>query len=284
MNAEMAAVLFRALRHFSAPGWRGAFLARCLGIVLRAIGPRRDVALANLRRAFPDVGEAWYQTVVTGVYRHLGWAVTEYAALLRDPDQALDWCTPDAGIAELDRCRAEKRGAVLMTGHFGNWELAGAWFSRQGYPFSAIVRRHNDPSMEDLIEGARSLVGFPTLDKQEPMRRVVRRLRDGGFVAILIDQRADQEGIPVPFFGVPASTYPGAAVLARLAQVPIIPVFLVREAPFRHKILIGPPLMAPPGLDRDGETLALMTEANQRLERVVRRHPEQWLWMHRRWP
>lgn len=239
--------------------------------------------MENLRRAFPEKEETWRTVVVEEVYDHLAWSLVEYAALLRDPDQVLSWCFPDEGISFLDQCVAEGRGAVLCTGHCGNWELSGAWFARRKYPFAAIVRRHDEPLMEELIEGARQTVGLSTLGKQEPMRRVVRRLKEGSFVAVLIDQRADNEGVPVPFFGTPATTFPGAAALSRLAQVPLVPVFPFREKPFRHKIHIGPPLSCAEG-SRDEEVYALMAAANIALEHHIREHPAQWLWLHRRWP
>jgi KDO2-lipid IV(A) lauroyltransferase len=115
------------------------------------------------------------------------------------------------------------------------------------------------------------------------MRRVVRRLKEGGFVAVLIDQRAGSEGIEVPFFGIPATTFPGAAALSRLAQVSMVPVFSFREKPFKHKIYVGAPLSCAAG-SRDEEIGALMTEANLVLEKLIRRYPAQWLWLHRRWP
>jgi len=283
MNPSLASALFSGLRSFSAPGWRASALAWLLGWGLRRAKPRKNVALDNLRRAFPEKDEAWRVAVVDEIYCHLAWSLAEYGALLKDPLRALEWCVPDEGVGFLDRCAAEGRGAVICAGHCGNWELLGAWFARKGYPFAAIVRRHDDLLMEELIDGARRTVGFSTLGKDEPMRRVVRRLKEGGFVAVLIDQRAGSEGIEVPFFGIPATTFPGAAALSRLAQVSMVPVFSFREKPFKHKIYVGAPLSCAAG-SRDEEIGALMTEANLVLEKLIRRYPAQWLWLHRRWP
>ena len=283
MNPKVLAALFGGLRSFSAPGWRANALAWSLRQILHHAKPRRGVALENLRRAIPEKNEAWRVAVVEGVYDHLAWSLAEYGALLRHPDQALAWCVPDEGVAVLDQFVAEGRGAVLCAAHCGNWELLGAWFARRGYPIAAIVRRHDEPLMEELIEGARNVVGISTLGKQEPMRRVVRRLQEGHFIAVLIDQRADNEGIPVPFFNVPATTFPGAAALSRLARVPLVPVFSFREKPFQHKIHVGAPLVGT-GAGREEEIFSLMAAANLALERHVRDHPSQWLWLHRRWP
>lgn len=168
----------------------------------------------------------------------------------------------------------------MLTGHIGNWELLGAWLCQKGYPMYAVVQRNEDPETEALIEESRRRIGLKTLSKSFGLRGVVKALRQGAVVGLLADQHGGE--LTVDFMGHPARTFTGPAVFSLLTGAPIVPVVSFRRAPFRHEVVALPPLALPRG-DRDAQIEALTVEANELLEGLVRRHPEQWLWLHRRW-
>jgi KDO2-lipid IV(A) lauroyltransferase len=242
------------------------------------------VALRNLRAAYPEANEAWRKEILGKLYEHIAWSVAEYFALQKNPKEVLHWFSPGKGVDLLDDYAARKKGLIVLTAHWGNWELLAGWLVGRGYPLHSIVRRHDDPAMEEMIEAHRRRVGLITISKNEHMKKVVNLLQKGAFVGILADQKASPvEGITVPFFGIPSLTYVGAAALGLLAGVPVVPVASWRKAPFRHEVVADAPLCVPQGMPRRESIVKMTEEANLRIEKFVRQHPEQWLWLHRRW-
>ena len=144
-------------------------------------------------------------------------------------------------------------------------------------PLTEVAPAYRDPEV-------RHRVGLKTLPKTANMKAAVTLLRNGGFLGILSDQSAGRtEGLPVPFMGHPAYTFAGAASLAILTGCPVVPVFSFREAPFRHRVEIHPPLPLPDSGDRREKILELTRLCNQAIEDAIRTCPGQWLWLHRRW-
>jgi KDO2-lipid IV(A) lauroyltransferase len=273
-----------AIARFSAPGWRAKSLAGFLGFALACTRPREREALANLALAYPDSDEAFRMKTLREVYDHLAWMTAEYLALQRNPSQCLSWVQRVVGEEFLREALEAGKGAIILTGHMGNWELLAAWLCRRGYPVTAIVRDPDDTDFRETIADFRTRVGLKTLPKTANMKAAVNLLRKGGFLGILSDQLAGRnEGLPVPFMGHPAYTFAGAASLGILTGCPILPVFSFREAPFRHRIEIAPPLPFPEGTDRKERILDLTLRCNEAIEDAVRRTPGQWLWLHRRW-
>jgi len=276
--------LVRFLDGWVRPGWRSCTVRNVLGGLLSTFRPRSGVALRNLRAAYPESDEVWRRQILSKLYEHIAWSTAEYFSLQRDPKEVLQWFSPGRGVELLDDYAARKKGLIVLTAHLGNWELLAGWLAGRGYPIHSIVRRHDDPALEEMTEAHRRRVGLVTISKNEHMKKVVDLLRNGAFVGILADQKASPpEGITAPFFGIPSLTYVGAAALGILAGVPVVPVASWRKEPFRHEVVAGAPLCVPQGMARR-EVISKMTEeANLRIEEFVRQHPEQWLWLHRRW-
>lgn len=276
--------LVRFLDGWVRPGWRSRTVRNVLGGLLSTLHPRSGVALRNLQAAYPESDEAWRRQILGKLYEHIAWSTAEYFALQRNPEEVLQWFSPGRGVELLDDYAARKKGLIVLTAHLGNWELLAGWLAGRGYPIHSIVRRHDDPLMEEMTEAHRRRVGLVTISKNEHMKKVVDLLRKGAFVGILADQKASPpEGIMAPFFGIPSLTYVGAAALGILARVPVVPVASWRKEPFRHEIVASAPLCVPQGMARS-EIISKMTEeANLRIEEFVRQNPEQWLWLHRRW-
>jgi len=283
--------LMKGLLGIAAPGWRCNALVSLAHGVFTLSGIRKKVALQNMEKAFPETSKKWRRANLKRHYRHLSLSFGEYLILLKNPQGIQDYMKLESpGENILDHLRDSKKGAVILTAHTGNWEMLAAWLAFQRYPMHAIVRRHEDEKTEAFVEGARSAVGLHTISKNENMLKVLRLLKKGAFVGILGDQYAGPEGIPLPLFGHETSCHFSPAALALMADVPLVPVVSWRNAPFSHRVRVEEPLFMP---SRDecskkeiprGEKITLLTEAgNLVLERWIRKHPEQWLWLHRRY-
>ncbi len=272
-----------AFRKWVRPGLRAKAVAAFFSGGLRLIGPRREVALENLRLAFPDSDEKWQKDTVKKCYQHIAWMVAEYLSLVRDPRQVLSWVTEIQGKEILDDLKRSGEGAIILAAHVGNWELLAAWLAQAGYPLTAVVRNPDDPGMAELIEKYRAVMGVGTIEKHFIMRDAVRFARNGGFLGLLPDQAWDSSGIRGPFFGRMCYTAGGPAAIAHLAKVPVVPVVSYRLEPFRHRVVISPPLPMAEGVGRDETIRENVLRMNRAVEDMIRPFPEQWLWLHRRW-
>ena len=138
------------------------------------IRPRGKVALDNLRQAFPDSDETWRRKTVRKCYRHISWMVAEYLSLVSDPSRVHFWVVEIEGKEILDDLRDSGRGAIILTGHVGNWELLAGWLAQSGYPLTAVVRNPDDPNLSELIETYRAALGVGTIEKHFIMKDAVR--------------------------------------------------------------------------------------------------------------
>ena len=283
---------------------RNAALARAIGGFSRALGalpmpaalavgrglgtaahamlatPRR-LAVAHMGLAFPELDLATRRRLVRATFRHAGQAFAElslFETILRRPDYVrLE------GVEALDTALARGRGAIAVTGHVGNWELLAAWAAAIGYPITVVVRRVNDLRFHSLIVRFRAAAGVEVLVRDDPrfVAAVGDALRRNRVVAMLIDQDTRGAGVFVPFFGRPAHTPPGAALLALRARVPVVTAFIERRPEGGHLVRVAPvPAELPRGREGVRELTARLTAA---IEAQIRRSPAEWVWCHERW-
>jgi KDO2-lipid IV(A) lauroyltransferase len=187
------------------------------------------------------------------------------------------------GIAALDVALARGGGAIAVTGHVGNWELLAAWVAALGYPLTVVGRRVNDLRFHALVAGFRTAAGVEVLLRDDPHLLVQVRdaLRRNRVVALLIDQDTRGAGVFVPFFGRPARTPPGAALLALRTGAPLVTVFIERRPPGGHLVRFATEPVGPRrGAERITELTARLTAA---IETQIRRAPVEWVWWHERW-
>ncbi len=258
-------------------------LARWLGGLAYALGIRRRVALENLAQALPERSEAERRVITRGVYHHMARAVLE---ALADRDRLPPGWEQEVVVGReawqaLQAHLATGKGALLVTAHFGNWELLGEILIQRGVPLNALVRplkgALNMRIAENRLRAGAGLI-YPKGAVQETMEALQR----GESVYMLLDQAIPSKGVFVPFFGRLASTTPAMAVASQRTGVPAWVVMGVRDGP-RMRVHIEGPIAAPApeeGKDVITEHTALVTAA---LERVIRQYPEQWMWLHRRW-
>jgi Kdo2-lipid IVA lauroyltransferase/acyltransferase len=210
--------------------------------------------------------------------------VVELARLLARPLEATLDELAFEGLEHLRAVMTTHGRALMLTAHLGNWEYLSAAARQAGYPLSIVVRPLDSPLLDRLAEAMRRKTGVELIDKRGALRPVLEALRRGRLVGILLDQNAARrEGVFVPFFGHLASTSRSIALLAVRTGTPVVPIFIYREAPRRHRVVIEPALAPPPMNAPDDAVVELTTRCNQAIEAAIRRVPEQWLWAHDRW-
>lgn len=262
----------------------GAAIARLVGRVL----PQNRIALANVRAAYPAAGEREVARIVRGAWTNLGRTGAEYAHLATlfdyDPDASVPGRIEVAGAEHFLALRDDGRAGIVFSAHLGNWELPAICAARFGLETTAIFRPPNDPAIARVIGEVRSgtMGGLAASTGSGAAYAVAGVLEGGGHVGQLIDQHFTR-GLRVEFMGRPALVNPLLAKLARHYDVPVHGARVVRLPGHRFRLEITPALELP----RDREGLVDVAGAVAAMTRVVegwvREHPEQWLWMHRRW-
>jgi KDO2-lipid IV(A) lauroyltransferase len=217
---------------------------------------------------------------------HLGRVAAEVITLARWADRLDDYVeVPPESLAAVERAQARGRGAILAAGHIGNWELT-CRLSRILVPGAAIAKRSWHPRLDALAEGMRARTGVATFwrDDLATARRMLRHLRQGGSIAILVDQDiAGVQNVFVPFFGRLAATPRGAADLALRFDAALLVVTCSRRPGGGHRLEVVEVPVDAAAPDREAEVVRLTAACAAAQEAAIRRHPEEWVWMHQRW-
>jgi Kdo2-lipid IVA lauroyltransferase/acyltransferase len=256
------------------------------GWLARRIGPFISVskqARRNLAAALPELSAAEIETIVRGMWDNIGRVAAEYPHLDRIRVFENDGRVEVSGMEHVDKALAEERRMILFAGHLANWELGPLAGAQYGLRTTQIYRSANNPRVDQMIQRHRASLGGEFIPKEEAGRGALAALRRGAHLGILVDQKLN-EGIPVPFFGRPAMTAPTLAVLALRFDCAVLPVHVERLAGARFRLTVEPPLPLPDSGNRTADVTALMAAVNATLERWIRERPEQWFWVHRRWP
>jgi KDO2-lipid IV(A) lauroyltransferase len=276
-------VLLAGSRALPLPVLRG--LGRLAGRAALPLARRdRGRALAHIARAFPEHDDAWRQALARSCAGHLGAVLGEVAWLWSASPEAIVARSEFDGLENLTGSLGPKRGAILVTGHCGNWEWLNLALGASGVPMTVTAREVYDPRLDQVARRLRGRFGAETsLRGKDAGGRLVRALRRGRVIGLLIDQDIDIPGVFVEFFGQPAWTPTGAALLALRTGCPVVAGFATRLANGRMRLSFSEPIQIAPGADLDTDVARLTAILTARIERQVRSHPEQWVWMHRRW-
>lgn len=257
-----------------------------MGRLMRTVGPRlgvTEVARRNLALAFPDWPADRREALIAPMWENLGRCMGEFPHL-EDPNFFAERCDV-VGAEHADALlRESEQGAICFSGHLGNWEVGPYAAESLGLVLHRIYRSANNPLVESLYRRGRAGVAGEMLPKgRESARRALSLLRGGGKLAMMMDQKLN-EGIPVPFFGHEAMTTPALAQFALRLNLPVVPVRVIRLQGARFRVEILPPRRFERSDDHTADLLRVTTWVNGMLETWVREHPDQWLWVHRRWP
>lgn len=262
-------------------------LAEFLGwLAFRVDRRHRQVALDNLRHAFPHWPNARREAVARGCFVHLLHMVLEIVRLPRRLCVA-NWrrFVTLVGGDQVVGAMLERRPTLIVTAHLGNWELAGYALGLFGFTTHAIARSLDNPYLDRFLRRFRERTGQRILAKKGEYDEITQVLKDGGVMATLADQDAGQRGLYVEFFGRPASTHKAIALMALEFDAPLIVVGVPRvgRRPLHFHVVVEERIDPRDYADRPDAVAALTQRYTSALERIIRRHPEQYFWMHRRW-
>ena len=245
----------------------------------------RRTGRRNLELAFPELTQPERRRLLRGCFENLGRLLGVFSQFTAANTQTLRSLIECEGLEHIDAARERGRGVILFTGHVGAWELSSFALSLVGYPLSFLVRRIDNPKIEKLIDERRERLGNCTIDKRSAAREMLLTLQGGGTLGILVDLNTlDREGIFVDFFGLPASTTFMLAKLALRTEAAVLPVFAPWDRARRRFLLkIEAPLIVARSGDHEDDVRRLTQLFTGVVEKYVRRYPDQWLWIHRRW-
>jgi Kdo2-lipid IVA lauroyltransferase/acyltransferase len=281
---RVEALFVRGLRALvRSMSWRASLrLGAGVGALAYALGIRRAVGAANLAVAFPERTPAERERILRAHYRHLGQVACEYARLAElARSQPGEVVAVVRGYEHLEAAARAGRGVIILTGHYGTLELMGAWMGRS-HPTDFVLKPLSNPAVDAIHTGLVAEAGITIIPLGVGARRIFTALRQGRWVAVVADQDARAAGTFVPFFGRLSSTPIGPAVIAHRTRAPVVMIFITRRDDGRHEIDITPQFPPPAG-DSPENVRDFTALHTARLEEWVRRHPEMWLWLHKRW-
>lgn len=262
---------------------RDPIAAERLGEKLGKLGYRldrkhRERAISNLALAFPEKPINECSDLARQNFIHFGRITGDFLrSSARSDQEVLDAMEP-ADLSPFLRAEADDKGVIVITGHLGNWERFSHWTSASGRSISVVARDADDSGTQEQIEEIRGQVKLKVISRGNSARAILECLKRKEIVGILPDQNSDESF--VPFFGKPCGTVLGPAVIHLRTGAPLLPAYCVRVGPAKYKIELLEPRRYKRG---EVEPEQIMADLNADLESVIRRYPDQWLWLHDRW-
>lgn len=279
LGAGLLWVIFRILPLDWASGIGGTIAAR-IGPNLRVT----DRARTRIKTVFPEKSDAEVEDIVIGMWNNLGRTVAEFphsSNLSFDPK---DGRIHIAGMEHLETFRDDGEAGIFFSAHIGNWELAPLTAVAYGIETVFVYREANNRLMERIyLLGRSNLKDILVRKGNEGAKGIMKALREKKHVGMLMDQKMN-DGIAVPFFGRDAMTAPALAAMALKFKCPIMPARVIRTNGARFIMDLGEPFFAEDTGDREADLLRTMTRVNEMIEGWIREHPDQWMWLHNRWP
>lgn len=259
-----------------------------MGFLGRVVGPSLKVtrvAYTNLKMVMPEAKREEHNKIVNDMWDQLGRVVGEYPHLAKLSPVALKRYVHLSGIEHLKEAAAKGKGGIVVSGHYGNWEVSPRMLHDEGYPLCVAYREANNPYVNELIDSVRNHYFAEGLPKGgKGIRGMIRALKRNDILGVLVDQKVNT-GKAVPLFGMDAMTSTTVAELALRFDCPIIPLRIVRRGrSCEMDMTIYPPLEYKKTDDQEADIIELTKHINRQLESWILDDPEQWFWVHRRWP
>ena len=261
------------------------FVGILTGLLFLVLGRLRHVGQRNLELAMPQLLPSERNRILRTLFRNLGWQLVEFCRMPRyTAENTRNWIRTE-GLEHYLAAEAQGKGVLVLTGHLGAWELSGFYHSLMGHRMGVVIRRLDNRRLDEYVNNIRCLRGNHMLHKDDFARGLLTAMRSGQTVAILMDTNmTPPQGVFARFFGIEACTASGLARVALKTGAAVLPGFLVWEEKERKYVLrFGPELNFIQSGDTESDILAATQQCNNVLESWIRRYPDQWLWIHRRW-
>lgn len=254
------------------------------GLIYRFDKKRRNITLENLNRAYGyKLSLKEKEKIARGVFEHLAIMFFEFMRIPWLKKESIHKYVKCEGIENLTKALSRKKGVLFFTAHFGNWELMAAYYGLTGHPVDIVARELDSPVFDSFVNWVRTRGANKVIPKNRAMRKLLKSLSQNGIIGILLDQNVTHtEGFFVDFFGTPACTNKGPAILAAASGAAVVPTFIVRSG-MKHKIVIGKGVKLANTGDKEKDAFENTARCTKVIEDMIRKHPEQWFWVHRRW-
>jgi KDO2-lipid IV(A) lauroyltransferase len=266
---------------------RKLFLKFLLMLYYHASTKHRLIALHNLRCAFPERDMEELIRIAKGVYRNLAITAAEFFSMPSITRENLHEWVEMEGLEHFEAGIAQGKGLLTIIAHFGNWELMPVTFPlfrKLLKPSYIVYRPLDNPVLDNMIEHVRTINGSEMIPKGGAGKRIMELLKENHSIAILSDQNVStREGVFVDFFGRPACTGVGLAVLALRSGAPVLPMFMARQKSGKYKFILKPLVEVSQTGDYDKDLMENTQRFTKVVEDVIREYPDQWFWIHQRW-
>jgi len=251
----------------------------------RVLARLRSVGRQNLKLAYPEMTAEEQDRVLRGVYKHLGWQMAEFCQMRKYTPENTRGFLRYEGLENYLAAKDEGKGVLVLTGHLGAWELSSFYHSLMGHPMSMVIRRLDNPGVDRLVNEIRCMHGNKVLHKDDFARGLLASMRRGETVGILMDTNmTPPQGVFVDFFGHEACTAAGMARVALKTGAAVLPGFVLWEPAEKKYVLhFGKRIELVDTGDADADMVTNTAIFAKVTEEYIRRYPDQWLWVHRRW-
>jgi KDO2-lipid IV(A) lauroyltransferase len=266
-------------------GWARLLAGALAWSVYQLHGRLRCVGQRNLELALPELSPQERDHILRRLFRSLGWQLVEFCRMARyTPENTRSWIRTE-GLENYLAAKARGKGVLIVTGHMGAWELSSFYHSLMGHPMGMVIRRLDNRRLDEFVNSIRCLHGNRILHKDDFARGLLTAMRKGETVGILMDTNmTPPQGVFVEFFGHEACTASGLARVALKTGAAVLPGFMLwEEAEHRYVLHFGPELVLERSGDTEAEIVAATQQCTNAIESWIRRYPDQWLWIHRRW-
>lgn len=273
------------------------FVFRCIPLFVRKamfkgffslfyhlVAKSRLIVLHNLQRSFPEKDLKEIIKIAKGVYRHFAIVAAEFFDMPSITRENIDQWVEIEGMEYADAALAQNKGALSIVAHFGNWELLTIAIPMFVRPMYIVYRPLDSPVIDNMVEYVRTMHGNSLIPKGGSGKKVLELLEENQIIGILSDQNvAAYEGVFVDFFGRPACTGVGLAVMAMRSGAPVVPVFMARQQSGKYKLIFKPQIEAVCTDNYESDLFVNTQRFTKIVEDVVREYPDQWFWFHQRW-
>ncbi|MFH0774374.1 MAG: lysophospholipid acyltransferase family protein [bacterium] len=257
--------------------------AKTLSTILFLFPKHRKRTIENLKASFPKLPVERVGEIAKKCYQNFVLSTLEFTKIDRLSKEEIEGKMEVYGLSHLEKAVSEGKGVIMVSVHFGNWEMMGRALASKGYRLNVIARRQRNELVERLIKIKRERAGFNVIYSNSARRDTLKVLSLQEIIIILIDQDAGKSGVFVDFFGRPASTTSSPIVFSLRTGASIIPFYNIRSEDGSLRVIIEEPFIFKRAGDIKRDITLNMEALTKKFEEIIRKHPEQWFWLHNRW-